>query len=396
MAGWVISKENFMQSIPAVNYLKLRGSLGQMGNDQIATYQYLSTYGFRSYILGNVETKTLFEARIPNPNITWEVATNANIGIEGALFNDKITFEFDYFNNKRTNILWVKNASVPQSTGLTLPAQNIGEVENKGFDALIGYRTSVGDFNFNISVNGGYAKNKILFWDEAPGAPEYQRTTGRPMYTVQAYVYDGVFKDQAEINAEKISYSAIVNTLRPGDMKYQDYNGDGKITPDDQVRTDFNNIPTLQGGISMIASYKGFDINILFQGSAGAKQYVSPGEMGNIGNYLLEMYNDRWTVDNPSSVHPRIANRSDQYFSGNNTYWFRSTDYIRLKNLEVGYTLPENLFKKAGMTSARLYFNGLNLFTISDFNTFDPESSSSTGQYYPQQRIINAGLTVTF
>jgi len=396
MAGWVISKENFMQSIPAVNYLKLRGSLGQMGNDQIATYQYLSTYGFRSYILGNIETKTLFEARIPNPNITWEVATNANIGIEGALFNDKITFEFDYFNNRRTNILWVKNASVPQSTGLTLPAQNIGEVENKGFDALIGYRTSVGDFNFNISVNGGYAKNKILFWDEAPGAPEWQRTTGRPMYTVQAYIYDGVFKDQAEINAEKISYSAIVNTLRPGDMKYQDYNGDGKITPDDQVRTDFNNIPTLQGGISLIASYKGFDLNILFQGSAGAKQYVSPGEMGNIGNYLLEMYNDRWTVENPSSVHPRIANRSDQYFSGNNTYWFRSTDYIRLKNLEVGYTLPEKLFKKAGMTSMRLYFNGLNLFTISDFNTFDPESSSATGQYYPQQRIINAGLTVTF
>jgi TonB-linked SusC/RagA family outer membrane protein len=396
MAGWVISQESFMQSFPAINYLKLRGSLGQMGNDQIATYQYLSTYGFRSYILGNVETKTLFEARIPNPNITWEVATNANIGIEGALFNDKVTFEFDYFNNRRTNILWVKNASVPQSTGLTLPAQNIGEVENKGFDALIGYRSSVGDFNFNISLNGGYAKNKILFWDEAPGAPEWQRTTGRPMYTIQAYIYDGVFKDQAEINAEKINYSAIVNTLRPGDMKYQDYNGDGKITPDDQVRTDFNNIPTFQGGVSVIASYKGFDLNILLQGSAGAKQYVSPGEMGNIGNYLLEMYNDRWTVDNPSSVHPRIANRSDQYFSANNTYWFRSTDYIRLKNLEIGYTLPENLIKKAGMTSLRLYFNGLNLFTISDFNTFDPESSSATGQYYPQQRIVNAGITVTF
>jgi len=118
--------------------------------------------------------------------------------------------------------------------------------------------------------------------------------------------------------------------------------------------------------------------------------------MGNIGNYLLEMYNNRWTVENPSSVHPRIANRSDQYFSANNTYWFRSTDYIRLKNLEIGYTLPENLIKKAGMTSLRLYFNGLNLFTISDFNTFDPESSSSTGQYYPQQRIVNAGVTVTF
>lgn len=398
MAGWVLSQEKFMDAIPAITYLKVRGSIGQMGNDNIggATYQYLSTYGFRSYILGNAETKTLFEARIPNTSITWEVATNANIGLEGALFNDKITFEFDYFNNKRTDILWTKNASVPQSTGLTLPRQNIGEVENSGFDAMVGYRSNIGALKFSVNVNAGYAKNKILFWDESPGAPEWQRTTGRPMYTVQAYVYDGVFATQEEINAETISYSAIVNTLRPGDMKYKDHNGDGKITPDDQVRTDFNNVPTLQGGISLIANFKGLDLNIMFQGSAGAKQYVSPGEMGNIGNYLLEMYNDRWTVENPSSVHPRIANRSDQYFSGGNTYWFRSTDYIRLKNLEIGYTLPENLIKKIGMTSTRIYFNGLNLLTFTKFKSFDPEASSTTGQYYPQQRIINGGITVTF
>lgn len=396
MGGWVLSEEKFMDAIPAINYLKIRGSWGQMGNDQIATYQYLSTYGFRSYILGNVETKTLFEARIPNTNITWEVATNANIGLEGSILNDKVTFEFDYFNNKRTNILWTKNASVPQSTGLTLPAQNIGEVENKGFDALIGYRTSIGKLKLNVSVNGGYAKNKILFWDEAPGAPEWQRTTGRPMFTEMVYQYDGVFATQAEIDAEKIDYKAIVNTLRPGDMKYKDFNGDGKITPDDRVRTDFNNIPTFQGGLNIIASYQGFDLNILFQGSAGAKQYVSPGEMGNIGNYLLSMYTDRWTVENPSSVHPRIANRSDQYFSGGNDYWFRSTDYIRLKNVEIGYSLPDNIVKKAKMTSLRVYVNGLNLFTISDFDAFDPESSSATGQFYPQQRVINGGLTVTF
>lgn len=397
MAGWVLSSEKFMESFPVINYLKLRGSWGQMGNDQIdPPYQYLATYGFRSYILNNVETKTLFETRIPNTNLTWEVATNMNIGLEGSILNDKVTFEFDYFNNLRTNILWTKNASVPQSTGLTLPRQNIGEVENKGFDAMIGYRSSIGAFKFSVNVNGGYAKNKILFWDEAPGAPEWQRTTGRPMNTVQAYVYDGVFATQEEINAEKIDYKAIVNTLRPGDMKYKDHNGDGKITPDDQVRTDFNDIPTFQGGINLIASYKGFDLNILFQGSAGAKRYVSPGEMGNIGNFLLEMYEDRWTVENPSSVHPRIANRSDQYFSSNNTYWFRSTDYIRLKNVEIGYNLPEALVKKAGMTSLRVYFNGLNLLTFTKFTAFDPETSSNTGQYYPQQRVINGGLTVTF
>jgi hypothetical protein len=216
------------------------------------------------------------------------------------------------------------------------------------------------------------------------------------MFTEQVYQYDGVFATQEEINAEKLDYKAIVNTLRPGDMKYKDFNGDGKITPDDRVRTDFNNIPTFQGGLSVIASYGAFDLNILFQGSAGAKQYVSPGEMGNIGNYLLSMYTDRWTVQNPSSIHPRIANRSDQYFSGGNDYWFRNTDYIRLKNVEIGYALPEKIVKKAGITSFRVYLNGLNLFTISDFDAFDPESSSATGQFYPQQRVINGGLTVTF
>jgi len=108
------------------------------------------------------------------------------------------------------------------------------------------------------------------------------------------------------------------------------------------------------------------------------------------------MYTDRWTVQNPSSIHPRIANRSDQYFSGGNDYWFRNTDYIRLKNVEIGYALPANIVKKAGITSFRVYLNGLNLFTISNFDAFDPESSSATGQFYPQQRVINGGLTVTF
>ncbi|WP_428658010.1 SusC/RagA family TonB-linked outer membrane protein [Runella sp.] len=405
MVGWVLSEEAFIKkALPIVNYLKLRGSYGQMGNDQVylpntttlATYQYLSTYGFRSYIINNTETKTLYETRVPNNTITWEVANNADIGLEGQLLNGKINFEFDVFSNKRTNILWYKNASVPQSTGLTLPAQNIGEVANKGWEFNVGYRNQAGAFKYSASVNGGYAKNKILFWDEAPGAPDWQRTTGKPMNTVQAYIYDGVFKDQNEINENKINYSAIVNTLRPGDMKYKDYNGDGKITPDDQVRTDFNNIPTFQGGISLIGSYKGFDVNILFQGSTGAKQYVSPGEMGNIGNYLYSMYTDRWTVENPSSVHPRIANRSDQYFSGGNTYWFQNRDYLRLKNFEIGYSLPVALTSKLGMNNLRLYVNGLNLFTITKFKSFDPEADSQTGQYYPQQRVINGGLSVTF
>ena len=396
MAGWVLSEENFMMDkLPAFNYLKVRGSWGQMGNDQIATYQYLSTYGFRSYIIGNTETKTLFETKIPNANIQWEIANNANIGLEGRLLNNKISFELDYFYNKRTDILWVKNASVPQSTGLTLPAQNIGEVANSGFDFQLGYRGEVGKLNFNVSVNGGYAKNKVLFWDEAPGAPEWQKTTGRPMYTFQSYVYDGVFRDQKEIDANTVNYKSIVNTLRPGDMKYQDYNKDGKIDPNDQVRWDKTQLPLFQGGINLSANYEDFDLTVLFQGAAGALQYVSAGESGNIGNYLLDIYENRWTVDNPSSVHPRIANRSDQYFSGNNTYWLRSSDYVRLKNFELGYNMPEKLISKIGFKKCRVYANGLNLFTFDKLKVYDPETVNSTGQYYPQSRIINFGFTAT-
>lgn len=397
MLGWVVSEEGFWKNnVPAVNFLKIRGSVGQLGNDQIATYQYLSTYGFRSYIVGNAEAKTLFEARVPNRNITWEVATNSNLGMEGQLFNGKVFFEFDVFSNKRTQILWFKNASVPESTGLSLPAENIGRVQNRGWEFNIGYRNQIKDFKYNFSVNGGYAQNKILFWDEAPGAPEWQRSTGKPMNTFVVYQYDGVFRDQAEIDANRLDYSAIVNQLRPGDMKYKDFNGDGKITPDDRVRLDNTNLPLFQGGINMGGSYKNFDLTVLIQGAAGAKQYVSAGESGNIGNYLLDIYENRWTIDNPSSVHPRIANRSDQYFSGGNDYWLRSSDYIRLKNLEIGYSVPALLTSRIGMSGLRVYFNGLNLFTVDKLKVYDPESDNSLGRYYPQQKIVNVGLVATF
>ena len=395
MLGWVISEENFMENSP-LSYLKLRGSWGQMGNDKVSRYQYLATYGFSSYIIDGAEYKTLAESRIPNTNITWEVANNANIGLEGSLLKDRLTFEFEVFNNLRTQILTARNASVPQSTGLTLPNENIGKVRNRGWEFNFGWRDKIGEFTYNIGLNGGYAKNKILFWDEAPGAPAWQRSTGSPIGTFLMYEFDGVFKDQAEIDSNPLDYSSIIGSLRPGDMKYKDINGDGKITPDDRIRPDFNNIPLFQGGLVLGGQYRNFDLSILFQGAAGAKQYVSAGEMGSIGNFFLDIYENRWTIDNPSSEHPRIAERGDQYYSGGNTYWFRSRDYIRLKNLEVGYTLPANLTNKIKMNNLRVYLNGLNLITWDKLKVLDPESDNTTGQYYPQARVINAGLTVTF
>lgn len=398
MLGWVVSDEGFWQNSlgSTFDFFKIRGSWGQLGNDQIGEYQFLSTYGFSSYIIGGAQEKTLFETRIPNRDITWEIANNSNLGFEGQFLQGKVFFEFDLFYNKRTNILWQRNASVPQTTGLSLPAENIGEVENKGFDLNIGVRGGKGEFQYSLSANGGYAKNEIVFWDESPGAPEWQMSTGSPMNTFLVYQYDGVFPDQQSIDAETLDYTAITNNLRPGDMKYKDYDGDGAITPDDRVRMDQNNIPTFQGGVNFSANWKGFDLSILLQGATGARQYVSAGESGNIGNYFLDIHDNRWTIDNPSSTHPRIANRNDQYYSGGNTYWFRETDYLRLKNLEIGYNLPATITEKVGIRNARIYVNGLNLITWDKLGVMDPESSNSTGQYYPQARVINTGLSVSF
>ncbi len=409
LAGWVISEENFWKdNVGVMDYFKLRGSYGQMGNDQVQVgwngglleYQYLSTYGFRSYIIGNSEVKTLYETRVPNPNITWEVANNANIGIEGQLWQGKMNFTLDYFNNKRTNILWPRYGSIPESTGMTLPPENLGEVRNRGWEFLLGYNGQIGDITYGVSANGGYAQNKILFWDEAPGAPEWQQTTGRPMYTYQIYQYDGVFRDQADIDANTIDYGAVTNTLRPGDMKFKDLYGpegvpDGKITPDDQVRNNKTSNPLFQGGVSMNMQYGNFDLSILFQGAFGAMIPVIT-ESGSIGNYLVYDYEHRWTIDNPSSEYPRIADRANQYYSGNNSYWLRSSDYVRLKNFEIGYTLPSTLGERIGLSNFRVYVNGLNLFTIDALDVYDPESDSRNGQYYPQSRIINIGANVSF
>ena len=403
MAGWMISNENFWKDgVPFVNYLKLRGSYGQMGNDNIyyddalQEYQYFSTYGFGTYVIGNELVKSLYESRVPNAFITWEVANNYNIGLDGQLKDGMFNFTLEWFKNRRESILWRRNASIPQSTGMTLPAENIGIVENRGWDFSAGYTDQIGQLNLNISVNGGYAKNKILFWDEAPGAPEWQQSTGRTINSGLYYIYDGVFRDEADIAANTLDYSAVTNSLRPGDMKFVDYDGDGNITPDDRVRRDKNTIPTFQGGLNIGAQYKGFDLTILMQGATGGELRVGSDESGAIGNYLLDFYENRWRVDAPSSEHPRITDRSDQYYSSGNTYWMRSTDYIRLKNLEFGYTFPAQWMQPAGISNLRIYLSGFNLFTWSKIGVYDPESLNSTGQYYPQARLINMGIAVTF
>ncbi len=422
-AGWRISEENFLkQSAPFISSLKLRASWGQLGNDQVyfgnpsvlREYDYLPTYAYGDransaygYVINGGVAQTLYENGVPNTKLTWEVANNSDIGLEGSLLNGKINFEFDVFLNKRSNILWRRSASIPQTTGATLPAENLGKITNKGYEFKIGYNGQVGDLKYNVGINGGYAKNKITFWDETPGAPEWQRSTGKPIpsdvnnpndpNSSLLYQYDGIFTSQADIDANKLDYSGVgASLLRPGDMKYKDINNDGKINGDDRVRADKNNKPTFQGGLTAGLRYKNFDLSILFQASTGGQIFLQT-ESGTIGNFLQYSYDHRWTVDKPSTVDPRIVDRSNQYFSNGNTYWLRNTDYVRLKNLELGYTLPGTLAGRIGLNNLRLYVNGLNLFTISHMNgIFDPESTSGSAQYYPQARVINTGLSVSF
>jgi hypothetical protein len=235
--------------------------------------------------------------------------------------------------------------------------------------------------------------------DENPGAPSYQKEQGSPFGAYLVYKSAGVFRDQEDIAKNTLDYSGVTSALIPGDMKFEDVNGDGKIDGDDQVRLDKNNTPTLNYGATFELRYKGFDLNILFQVHQVLLS-VFKTESGDIGNFLKYSYDNRWSVDNPSSEHPRLASRGDTYFTGgsfgNNTYYLFNKNYLRLKNIELGYNLPESVLNKVKLSALRLFVNGLNVFTIDKMNVYDPEATAESGVYYPQARVINAGLTLTF
>ncbi|HLU88232.1 MAG TPA: TonB-dependent receptor [Cyclobacteriaceae bacterium] len=399
--GWVLSEEDFW-NVEALDFLKLRGSWGQTGNDRISPYQFLASYNIAAssgnYIFnGNVEAQTMRASRIPNPNVTWEVASQTNLGVDGEMFNGKINFSVEYFYNLRSNILAFRNASVPGSSGLTLPRENIGEVENKGFDFTVGYNSTAGNFSYGVSVNGGLAKNKILFWDEEPGIPEYQRTTGRPMGSTLNYRVLGVFDDQADLDRYPHMEGA-----QPGDLIFEDYNGDGKIDGLDMVRDDRSTVPTFTGGASIDLGYKRFYASILFQGAAGAVRSTYKESEGEGFNYLKSNVEGRWTPDNPTADKPRAYNRVGVYWRANpgynNTYYMKSSDYLRLKNLMVGYELPETLAAKVGLSQASVYVSGQNLLTFTGLKDFDPESpfNLTIGTVYPTNKVINVGLSLMF
>ncbi len=405
--GWRISDENFWKNnIRLFNDFKLRASWGQTGNDRIyykgsiQEYKYLALYGFvsgKSYVFGQASNNPLLaEQAVPNPNVTWEVANQSNVGFNATLLNSQVTVEADYFYNLRSQILIQRNASVPATAGFTLPPENIGKVSNHGFEFMISYHGTSGSLRYNVSINGSYSKNKIIFWDETPGIPDYQKSTGKPMPSDPSnpdaalrYIAIGVFKDSAAV-ANYPHWSGA----RAGDIIFKDVNNDSIINALDRVRSDKNSTPRFMGGLTLNVSFKQFDFTMLLQGATGAEVYINP-ESGSIGNFFQYYAENRWTPTNPSGTFPRSWDRDNEYWrSQGNTFWLKPTDYIRLKNIEVGYTLPSSLSHKLGIQALRVYANALNLLTLDKTKLIDPELDAGTS--YPLQRVVNFGLTLTF
>ncbi len=420
LAGWNISNEDFF-NVDFVNSLKLRGSYGEMGNDQVAfdsnnngviddeeriDFGYLSLYNYGRFPIDGAVQTTLLESTLANPDFTWERAKNINLGLDTYLFDNSLAFTFEYFVNKREQILIQNTGSTPESSGIVsrLPPVNAGKVTNKGFEFSLNYFGGNPDgFQWDAGINGGVAKNTVDFMDEVPGAPDYQRQEGKPIRSHFVYMSDGVFIDEADIAANTLDYSEVTSELRPGDMKFKDYDNNGIINGDDQVRLDENTTPTFNFGATFNASYKNFDFSMLLQGATGASLRIYT-ESGDIGNYLKYSHDNRWSVDNPSSVHPRLASRADTYYTGtsnagsfgNNSYYLFSKDYVRLKNIQLAYNFPSKLVEPFGLSNFKVYVSGLNLLTFAKNDIYDPEANASNGRFYPQARVINTGFTLTF
>lgn len=411
-AGWRVSEEKFWkENLSFINYFKIRGSYGTTGNDRVTANQYLANYEYTPaqsgtlpavYILGdNLQNPMLRQTFVPNINITWETAIQRNIGFETELFNGRIGLEVDYFKYNRSDMLLPLNATVPGSTGITsqLPDMNMGKASSRGVDAVFSIKNQSGGFVYNFSVNGSYAKSRVDYIDEVMGGDiqNYQIITGKPIpNNIRNPYYDlyyqaiGIYKDQAQIDATPHWADA-----RPGDIIFQDVNGDKKIDGKDMVRSEYSNIPRFTGGLNIDLKYRHFDLSVLFQGAAGAKQYYLPYS-GLLGNYPKDFADNRWTPNNTDATYPRAFNMSEYWYVQRNTFFLHSTDYLRLKNVVLGYTTSSRLNKLLKIESIRFYVSANNLYTWTNFKNFDPEMANERGRNYPLQRVLNAGLTLTF
>lgn len=389
--GWRLTEENFMSATSGwLNNLKLRASWSRTGNDLVPPFQYVTKYQLDAgYYFGEDASAVpgLSVAGVPNPNITWEKSTTVNVGLESRFLNDHLTFEADFFSSDREDILIRRNASVPAYTGLALPDENFGKVNNKGMEFLVGYNNKIGGLTYNVSGNLTYARNTVKFFDEPLGVPEHQKRTGHPMDSWLLYQANGLYQTQ-----EEIDNSAHLFNTKPGDIRYDDINGDGKITSLDQIRVFDSPTPRIVYGFNAGVEIKGIELNLFFQGQSKAKQVFRPWGL----SMPVEYYEGRWTESNPNAEYPRAFGGGDTFNSRYSTFWLKDVSFLRLKTMELAYNFPGAMLSPIGVQQLRVYFSGTNLLTFDKLKIYDPESTSDYGTYYPQQRILNVGLQVSF
>lgn len=404
--GWLVSNEAFIQNgIPQISLLKLRASAGIVGNDKSGQrflyqgkwildgpgYQFGTNFDGNSYS-GAEENAT------GNPFVTWEQSKKFNFGLDLGLWKNELKLEMDLFYERRDHIL-TQPLTIPEIVGIgNLPMINAGIVDNKGFEVILTHQKNIRDFNYFIRGNVSFARNKIVDITEPKlEGREWQARTGRRINEHMGLTSLGLFKDWEDIAS---SPKQTFGPVQPGDIKYADLNGDGQIDAQDEGYLGRVSVPEAMAGLSLGFSYKGFDVSVLFQGAFGAYVYYggsSTYPFSQNSSVMAEVKGNYFSAENPDihALYPRMTSNDNANNYRVSSFWHRKSDYVRLKNVEIGYTLPATLMKKVGMSQARIYLTGLNLCTWSGIKTFDPEIPDGTGSY-PQQRIFNMGLNFSF
>lgn len=407
--GWRLSEESFLQGSTFLDDLKLRGSYGQMGNDQINPFQYLSMYNLNPIgtHFGGGTQGILLTGVAPNERITWEVAENSNIGLDASLWQGGLGFSLDVFKQRRSNILTARSTEVPIYTGLVLPHENIGIIENRGFEISLSHRNntpSTDQISYTISGNVGYAKNKIIDISEPQDMPDYQKAEGSMIGTQLLYEAIGIFRTQEEVDS-----NPVMPGTKVGDLQYRDINNDGTINAADRVRQDKGSIPEFTFGLNATLTYKSFSLFANFAGQTRAWTYFHK-HARTTQNSLRDLLLNRYvpgSMDSKYPILPQEDGAGEGEVSGMpSTFWLQDASFLRLKTLQIDYSLPEDILSKVGLSSIMLFVNGSNLFTFSEIEWFDPEGtpqasehngfSYSTGSFYPQTKVYNVGVNITF
>ena len=414
-AAWNLGEEPWIRkAAPWIDMFKIRYSYGKVGNDYLSTRfpfqgRFMTDDNDR-YIFGDFGTSNytyngISYLMLANKDITWEVARKHDIGIDFYLFGNKFSGTIDYFRETRDGIFMTRNY-LPQIIGVSnsqQPSANIGKVRSTGVDGNIAYTEKIGQVNLTVRGNFTYSKSKILEYDEQYSHYAYSRNSGFRVDQARGLIALGLFKDYDDIR-----YSPDQSALKgdfeiaPGDIKYKDVNGDGKINDNDIVPIGSTTKPNLIYGFGISAQWKGFDFNVLFQGVGESSFFINgftvyPFSEGSWGNILTDVVGNYWSLGKNEDIHakyPRLTYGNNSNNNRASTYWLRDGSYLRLKNLEIGYTLPKAFVSSMHIQNVRFYFMATNLLTFSEFDLWDPELGSSNGQQYPLSRTFTLGMTI--